>query len=114
MKAPLTASASLTITARVNSRRVTQGRWRATLPGATCGRGAEEIAAKAPYLLQRDPNLDQHVQRRWRRGGVVFAVKHAHRVVEVANRLEGPLAAGRALVVMHGHARHIHDSPAVL
>src|SRR5215470_10908328 len=107
-------NASPAIKASVRSKRVTHGRGRAVLADAARGRGAEEIAAKAPYLLQRNPHLDQQIERRRRRGGVVLAVEHAHGVVKMADRSKRALAAGGAFVMMDRHTRHIHDLPAVL
>src|SRR5262245_8525596 len=114
MQAPLIASASQPISPRVSSIRGTHGRGRTALADSARGWRAEEIAAKSPYLLERDPKFDQRVERRWSRSGVVFAMKQAHCVVEGADRGERPLTAGGPLVVMHRHARHILDFPAKL
>src|SRR6266508_4297310 len=110
----LTASASQPISPRVSSSRGTQGRGRMVLADSACGRRAEEIAAKSPYLLERDPELDKRVEWRRRGGGVVLAMEHAHGCVEGADRWEWALPTGCALEVMHRHARHIHDLPAIL
>src|SRR4051794_27356630 len=113
-QAALIASASQPIRPRVSSSRGTQGRGRMALADSAGGRRAEEIAAKSPYLLERDPQLDQRVEWCWCGGGVVLAMEHAHGRVESADRSERALPAGRALVVMHRHAWHIHDLPAIL
>src|SRR6185295_12889507 len=112
--ATLIASASQPISPKVSSSRGTQGRGRMALADSAGGWRAEEIAAKSPYLLERDPKLDQRVERHRCGGGVVFAMEHAHSRIEGADRWEWALPAGCALEVMHRHARHIYDLPTIL
>src|SRR3954469_11570919 len=102
------------MSAIVSSNRATQGRGRIALSDSTRGWCAEEIAAKSPYLLERDPQFDQRVEWCRRGSGVVFAMKHAHSMVEIADRLKWALLARCALMMTHDRLRQIHDLPAIL
>src|SRR4029079_3371790 len=102
------------MSARASSSRMIHGRGRTAVPDAARGWRAEEIAAKSPYLLERDPKFDQQVERRRRGGGVVLAVEHTHGVVKGVDRLEWALPARGALIMMHRHARHVHNPPTIL